>query len=278
MDENAFSYAAPGDPLLKRLAIGFVERATGRERLKRLYFRQQENGWAGRSFFATAIEALSLDLRYDEHKLAALPRNGPLVVVANHPFGVLDGIVICALMEKVRPDFLVLTNAVLLRAPEMRARMLPIDFAETKEAQRTNVASRTQAVNHLSDGGCVVIFPGSGVSTSPDRLGRRPAVDPPWTPFLARLVQRARAPVAPIYFEGQNSRLFQMVSHVSLTLRLALFFHEVRRRIGTPFPVEIGAAIPFPELAAISDRRHLVDVLRQRTYGLARRQTQPRPR
>ena len=275
MDENAFTYAAPTDPLLKRLAIDLVERATGRERLKQLYFRQQANGWSGASFFETAIAALSLDLRYDEARLAALPKSGPLVVVANHPFGVLDGIVICALMEKVRTDYLVLTNAVLLRAPEMRARMLPIDFAETREAQRTNVASRNQAVNHIAAGGCVVIFPGSGVSTSPDRLGRRPAVDPPWTPFLARLVQRAKAPVAPVFFHGQNSRLFQMVSHVSLTLRLSLFFHEVRRRIGTPFPVEIGETIPYEELAAIASRRHLVDTLRQRTYALA---TQPRPR
>ena len=279
MDHSTFTYADPGDPLPKRLAIGMVEVATGRNKLKRLYFQQQSQGWEGQSFFATATRALSLDLQYDEARLAALPSNGPLVVIANHPFGVIDGIVMCALMEKVRPDFLVLTNAVLLRAPEMQERMLPVDFAGTKEAQRTNVESRTRAVNHLADGGCLVIFPGGGVSTSPDRFGRQPAVDPEWTPFLARLVQRARAPVAPIYFHGQNSRLFQMVSHVSLTLRLALFFHEVRRRIGTALPIVIGEPIRYEELAAITDRRALVDELRRRTYALADQvRLQPRPR
>ena len=194
MDESAFTYADPADPLLKRLAIAALEVATGRNRIKRLYLQHQATGWAGASFFDVAIKALSLDLRYDADRLAALPKEGPLVVVSNHPFGVLDGIVMCALMRRARPDFLVLTNAVLLRAPEMRAHMLPIDFTETMEAQRANVASRTKALKHLQNGGCVVIFPAGAVSTSPDRLGRRPAVDPPWTPYVARLVQSAQAP------------------------------------------------------------------------------------
>ena len=269
MDESAFTYAAPSDPLLKRLAINALEVATGRNRLRRLYFQHQASGWEGASFFDVAIKALSLDLRYDADKLAALPKGGPLVVVANHPFGVLDGIVMCALMRRARPDFLVLTNAVLLRAPEMRDHMLPIDFAQTIEAQRANVASRAKALAHLQNGGCLVIFPAGAISTSPDRLGRFPAVDPPWTPYLARLVQSAKAPVAPIYFHGQNSRLFQIVSHISPVLRLALFFHELRRRIGARCEVEIGQVVPFERLAHFRDRQALVEALRQATYGLA---------
>jgi len=268
MDESAFTYADPADPLLKRLAITALEVATGRNRLRRLYFQHQSSGWEGASFFDVAIKALSIDLRYDAERLAALPKQGPLVVVSNHPFGVLDGIVMCALMRRARPDFLVLTNAVLLRAPEMRDHMLPIDFSETIEAQRANVASRAKALAHLKNGGCLVIFPAGAISTSPDRLGRRPAEDPPWTPYLARLVQSAKAPVAPIYFRGQNSRLFQIVSHISPTLRLALFFHELSLRIGTRCEVEIGAPIAFEQLAAFRDRKALVSCLREATYSL----------
>jgi len=269
MDESDFTYAAPSDPLLKRLAIQALEVATGRNRLRRLYFQHQASGWENASFFDVAIKALSLDLRYDAERLAALPKEGPLVVVSNHPFGVLDGIVMCALMRKARPDFLVLTNAVLLRAPEMRDHMLPIDFTETMEAQRANVASRAKALAHLQNGGCVVIFPAGAISTSPDRLGRHPAVDPPWTPYLARLVQSARAPVAPIYFRGQNSRLFQIVSHISPTLRLALFFHELNRKVGARCDVEIGETIDFARLAPFKDRAALVQALRDKTYSLA---------
>ena len=156
----------------------------------------------------------------------------------------------------------------LLRAPEMRDHMLPIDFTETMEAQRANVASRAKALAHLQNGGCVVIFPAGAISTSPDRLGRLPAVDPPWTPYLARLVQSAKAPVAPIYFRGQNSRLFQIVSHISPTLRLALFFHELSRRIGAVCEVEVGAVIAFEQLAHLRDRQALVGVLRDATYSL----------
>ena len=275
MDETAFTYSEPTDPLFKRLAVSSIEVATGRNRLRRLYFQHQQKGWSGQSFFATSIAALSLDLQVDRERLLALPKTGPLVVIANHPFGVLDGIVMCSLMEQVRPDFRVLTNAVLLRAPEMREKMLPIDFSDTPAARRVSAESRAIAVDHVKSGGCMVVFPAGAVSTSPDRWGREPAVDGPWTPYLARLVQAARGPVVPIFFEGQNSRLFQIVSHISMTGRLALFFHEVRRRIGTALPVRIGEPIPFDTLRDFKDRKELVAELRQRTYALG---PQPRPR
>ncbi len=284
MLESAFTYADPADPLLKRLAIGAVEKATGRDTLKRLYEQYQAKGWDGAGFFVTAIRALSLDLRYDAQRLAALPREGPLVVVANHPFGVIDGIVMCALMEKVRPDFRVLTNSVLMRAPEMRERLLPVDFSETPEARRTNIETSNKALAHAKAGGCVVIFPAGAVSTSPDRWGAQPAVDSAWSPFAGRVVSRAKATIAPIYFPGQNSRLFQFVSHVHPTLRLALFFHEVRRRIGTPFPVEIGAPIDFAQVAHL-DKSALTAALRGFVYDLSPQpnpaqpnHAQPRPR
>lgn len=278
-DDSPFSYADSGDPLWKRLAIGMVERMSGARHIERLYRAKQAEGWSDgeeRSFFRTAIAALSLDLQYDAQILAQAPSQGPLVVVANHPFGVLDGIVMCALMERARPDFLVLTNSVLMRAPEMRARMLPVDFAETREAQRINVASRARALDHLKGGGCVVIFPAGAVSTSPDRLGRQPAVDGPWSPFAARLALSSRASVLPVYFSGQNSRLFQIASHLHPNLRLGLFFHEVRRRIGAPFPVAIGETTAFDTLAHL-DRAALLTHLRALVYGLAD-DAQPRPR
>lgn len=277
--QRPFSYAQASDPFWWRLAIGAVERATGARQMERLYRAKQAEGWGDgedRSFFRTAISALSLDVRYDPDQLTRIPRAGPLVVAANHPFGVLDGIVMCALMERARPDFLVLTNSVLIRAPEMRARMLPVDFAPTRDAQRMNVESRARALDHVAGGGCVVIFPAGAVSTAPDRLGRKPAIDGPWSPFAARLVRAGGASALPVYFPGQNSRLFQIASHIHPALRLGLFFHEVRRRIGTPFPVVIGEAAP-PEAFAHMERAALVDDLRARVYGLAAN-GQPRPR
>jgi putative hemolysin len=115
----------------------------------------------------------------------------------------------------------------------------------------------------------VVVFPAGAISTTPDKFGSGPAVDGRWQPFVSQF-QRSKATVVPIWFGGQNSRLFQIASHVSLTLRLSLIFHEVKTRIGTALPVAIGAPISFASLAAIKDRQALADDLRERVYALAR--------
>jgi len=270
MDKYIFSYAAPNDPPFKRGLIRFVEKATGQPKLKRLYLSNQRFPRPNESFWEAAVRALKLDVQYDPQALAAIPRNGPVVVVANHPYGVLDGIVISWLISKVRNNFLVMTHAVLTRAPEVRDFILPIDFSGTDQAQRTNLASRAAARAHLERGGAVVVFPAGAISTAPDRLGRKPAVDWPWQPFVSQLIQKSGATVVPVWFWGQNSRLFQIASHLSSTLRLSLIFHEVKARIGTSLPVVIGAPVPFEELARAKDRQALANDLRARVYALAK--------
>ncbi len=269
MDEYLFSYATANDPPLKRSVIRLVERATGQPRLKRMYLHNQRFPRPDENFWQAAVRSLALDVRYDHNALAAISKTGPVVVVANHPYGVLDGIVISWLISKVRTDFVVLTNAVLMRAPELQDFILPIDFSETEQAQRTNLASRAAARAQLDRGGVVMVFPAGAVSTAPDKLGLKPAVDWRWQPFASQLIQRSKAVVVPIWFGGQNSRLFQIASHLSYTLRISLIFHEVKSRIGTSLPVEIGAPIPFAAIAGIKDRQALADDLRHRVYGLA---------
>ena len=269
MDKYLFSYATASDPPLKRGVIRLVEKATGQPRLKRMYLHNQRFPRPDETFWQAAVRSLSLDVRYDPDALAAIPKAGPVVVVANHPYGVLDGIVISWLVSKVRSDFVVLTNAILMRAPEVNGFILPIDFSETEEAQRTNLASRAAARAQLERGGVVVVFPAGAVSTAPDRLGLKPAVDGRWQPFVSQLIQRSKAVVVPIWFGGQNSRLFQIASHLSYTLRISLIFHEVRSRIGTSLPVAIGAPIPFAAIAGIKDRQALADDLRARVYAMA---------
>ena len=147
------------------------------------------------------------------------------------------------LVSKVRSDFVVLTHVVLTRAPEAARFILPVDFSGTEEAERTNLASRAAARAQLDRGGAVVVFPAGAISTTPDKLGLEPAVDGRWQPFVSQLLQRSKATVVPIWFGGQNSRLFQIASHFSVTLRLSLIFHEVKTRIGTSLPVVIGAPV-----------------------------------
>ena len=261
-----FSYAAPEDGPLKRLFIQAIEHLTGQPRLKAMYLENRRAPREGESFWAAAIRYLRLRIDCNEDGLAAIPQHGPLVVVANHPFGVLDGIVLSYLISTMRTEFKVLTNSVLYRAPEIRPYLLPVDFAETREAMATNLRTRAEARSLLKAGGTIVIFPGGTVSTSPTLFGK--AVDPEWKPFTARLIIESQATVLPVYFRGQNSRLFQIASHLSPTVRLSLLFKEVADRIGSTIPLTIGAPIPFTDLQSIPDRRMLADHLRRLTYAL----------
>jgi putative hemolysin len=261
-----FSYATEDDPALKRMLIRAIETMTGQPYLKQLYEEHRVNPVPGENFWAAAVRSLELKVICNNDALLRLPRTGPLVIVANHPFGVLDGIVISYLTSQLRDDFRVLTNSVLYQADEIRPYLLPIDFAETKEAIGTNLKTRADAKAHLMAGGCLVIFPAGGASTAPKPWSRR-AVDAEWKNFTLRMIVGARAPVAPVYFAGQNSRLFQIASHISMTLRLSLFFKEVYDKIGSEIHVRIGDVIPYEKLEKI-DRKRLMEHLRGLTYAL----------
>jgi putative hemolysin len=272
-----FSYASADDPALRRVAIQTIERLTGQPRLKRMYLENQRRPRQGESFWDAAVRQLELRVDYDPDRLHRIPASGPVVVVANHPFGVLDGIVVSYLIAKVRSDFKVLTHSLLCRVVEIQSYLLPIDFAGTAAATAINLRSRAEALSWLSSGGALVVFPGGAVSTSEHPFGRR-AVDPEWKLFTAKAIMQSGATVVPIFFGGQNSRLFQVASHLSLTLRLSLLFHEVRNKIGSAVEVRIGAPVPYAELGHIADRKALVEYLRRATYELgATGRTRPLP-
>ena len=274
---DTFSYATADDPWIKRLVIRAVELMTGQPTLKRMYLENQASPVPGESFWDAAIRQLRLRVLTNSSELEALPRTGPLMVIANHPFGVLDGIVISYLISKVRPDFKILTNAVLYRAEEIRPFLLPIDFSPTKDALELNLKSRAQARDHLVAGNCVVVFPAGGIATSKSPF-RGPAIDAEWGPFAAGMIHQAKAAVAPVFFAGQNSRLFQIASHMSMTLRLSLVFKEVHDRIGSDMAIRVGSVIAYEHLAGMKDRKALMQFLRERTLDLGKHMVMPRKR
>ena len=141
------------------------------------------------------------------------------------------------------------------------------NFADTEAALETNLRTRAEAKLHLSRGGCLVVFPAGGVSTTPSLWDRR-AVDTEWKTFTGRLIAQTRSPVAPVFFAGQNSRLFQIASHISMTLRLSLLFKEIHDRIGTEIRVRVGEVIGFEALPPAADRQVFMQTLRERTYAL----------
>lgn len=266
--EPELSYASYFEDPLKRRLVRAVERLSGQPKIKQLYDHYRADLSRDVPFFEAAIRLLDLDVQFSASKHALIPREGPLVVVANHPFGVLDGLVISWLVSLRRPDFKVLTNSVLDGVPEARPYLLTVDFGGTRDAIEANVAMRKAALAHVKGGGCIVVFPSGGVATTPRPFDPL-AVDDEWKPFTAKLIIQSRAHVTPIFFDGQNSRLFQIASHLSLELRLALVFREVRRRMGKTLRVEVGETLTPEALDVAGRRRGLMDFLRERTYSLA---------
>ena len=262
------SYAAYFEDPLKRHLVRTVERISGQPKIKQLYDHYRADLSRDVPFFEAAIRLLDLDVQFSASKHALIPREGPLVVVANHPFGVLDGLVISWLISLRRPDFKVLTNSVLDGVPEARPYLLPVHFGATRDAIEANVAMRKAALAHVKGGCCIIVFPSGGVATTPRPFDPL-AVDDEWKPFTAKLITQSRAHVTPVFFDGQNSRLFQIASHLSLELRLALVFREVRRRMGKTLRVEVGETLTPETLDAAGKRRGLMEYLREQTYNLA---------
>ncbi|MEM8897579.1 MAG: lysophospholipid acyltransferase family protein [Bacteroidota bacterium] len=262
------SYADPRDPWIKRQLIFSVEWLSGKHKLLRMYAEVlDEMDETGESFWVLAVKKLRVKLSYDEAKLTSIPSNGPVLFIANHPFGVLDGLIICYLAQKCRGPFKIMINSVLCTEEHLRPYLLPIDFNETKEAIRTNINSKNEAEKILKEGGTVVIFPAGGVSTAKGLLGKVTDLD--WKLFTAKLIRKTGASVIPIYFEGKNSILFQLVSQFSLTLRLGLFIFEVNNKIGKTIKFSIGNPIPTQELEPYGSRQELISYLRDHTYALA---------
>jgi len=189
------------------------------------------------------------------------------MIVANHPFGVLDGLVICWLTSKIRSKFKVLTHSLLLRASETKDFLLPIDFSESKKAMITNLETRKTARRILDEGGTIVVFPGGTVSTT-KRFYNKTALDPSWRNFTSRLIKRSKPTILPLHFTGQNSFLFQTASHLSETLRSSLLFHEVKRRINTKVPVIIGDPISYSDIDESLSNTELSEYLRNTTYKI----------
>lgn len=264
---RTFSYA---DSLPDRRVRGIarlVEAASGRRRVEALYDIYRSRTPTA-DFFAEALRLLDIRLDWPGAALSRLPATGPLVFVANHPFGVVDGMALACLAAEARAEVRIVAHSALARIPETRRHLFPIDFSGTREAQKRNVESRAAAAAFLRTGGALVLFPAGQVSTAPGPFARR-AEEARWGPLTARLVASTGAHVVPVHVEGQNSRLFQMVSHVSNPVRQALLFRESLRRRGTTLTLRVGAPIPPEVTRAIPDRAALMAYLRELTLALA---------
>jgi putative hemolysin len=256
---------------VRRLA-GFcsplIERFLAFPTLNRLYQQAVSNA-PDQPFYEGAMGVLGVAVDVTAEDVSHVPAEGPLVVVANHPFGGLDGLVLAAVLQRVRPDVKLLANHLLRVIPEVRASMLFVDPFGGPEATGRNLPAMRAALKWVRDGGALIVFPAGEVSSLDRRTGE--VADISWSPIAARLIRATRATVLPVFFHGRNSWLFQIAGLVHRRLRTALLPRELIRQRGRRIAVTIGRPIPAQKLAAIESDEELATYLRVRTYVMAGR-------
>lgn len=251
-----------------RAMIRTMENLTGRIALIKRAEGYEREICAGRDFWQVMVERYGLSLDVVGGSLDRIPADGPLILIANHPYGILDGLMMGHILSRTRGDFRILAHQVFARAEDLSRVILPISFDGSKDAVALNLATRRTALDYLGQGGAIGIFPGGTVSTAARPFSR--PMDPGWRGFTARMIAKSEATVVPVYFDGHTSRLFQLASHLHVTLRMGLLIKEFRKRVDMPVRVVVGQPIPRSALSAhAGDTKSLMAFLRARTYELS---------
>lgn len=262
------SYASTARSKSAQVMIRGIENVTGRLGLIRRAAGYEQDLGQGADFWRLMTERFGLSLDVVGGSLDNIPAKGPLILIANHPYGILDGLMMGYILSGLRGDFRIVAHRIFRRSEMLNRVILPIDFDETDAALRQNIDTRAEALRYLGQGGAIGIFPGGTVSTAARPFGQ--PRDPVWRNFTARMIAKSNATVVPIFFDGCNSRLFQVASHLHYSLRMALLIKEFRARIDEPVRVVIGHPIAPAQIGARKhDAKALMDFLRKTTYDLS---------
>lgn len=267
-DIKRLSYAGTFTNPVKAGTIRAVEWMTGKLPLIRLIRQFEATGVPqGQPFFTKAVKTMGIDILTPAEQVARIPREGPLVVVANHPHGLVDGLVMGELVGRVRTDYKILTRSLLTGIPEIEEFMVPVPFPHEENARELGLEMRNICMRHLKQGGVIILFPAGKVATSRSMFG--PVIEPEWNPFTAKMVLRSGAAVLPIFFPGRNTRLYHVADKISPTFRQGLLLHEIYRALNRPQAPVIGEPIAHGELAGWrDDPRGMLAWLRERTLSL----------
>lgn len=267
-EKPSLTYVQQNDGRLKRLFIDRLEIALGRRKMEEVYHALKEQEFKIQSFFSCGLSAANIKVLHTGVDPASITVAGPLVFLANHPFGIVDGMVLCDIAAQTRGDLRILINALLCQDRDLAPYFLPIDFAESRAAVKTNIRSKQLALQALADDVPVLIFPSGMVSTA-GKFGFGKVLDGPWTTFAAKLVRESKATVIPVYFHGRNSRKFHVASHIAEPLRMGMLVHEALNKFGNEVGVAVGEPIPWLEIEHHHSRKELTELLYKRVQDLA---------
>ena len=267
-DRKKLSYANTFTNPVQRNTIKTLELLTGKLRLLRKVRQFEKMGIpVGQPFWKQALDLLGINLLTKQSEITKIPKKGSLVITANHPHGLVDGMVLAELIGKVRTDYKILTRSLLTGVKQIDQFMIPVPFDHEENALKKSLEMRKSAMDHLENGGVVVIFPSGKVASSETMFGD--VIEGDWNPFTAKLIQKSGANVVPIFFPGSNSRIYQIANQISATLRQGLLIYEVVHAMNKPQKPLVGSLIKQDEISVWkSDPRGFMRWLRERTLSL----------
>lgn len=250
---------------LRQLGIRTLELLTGLTYLQRRYDLLPSSNDV-RDFAAAALHSLSISYTVSGRGVSYIPASGPVIVVANHPFGAVDGLILTHILTAVRSDVRILGNYHLQRIPALRELVFAVDPFQGVHAKKRNVKPLRDSLRWLEQGGVLVVFPAGEVSHYSLREQR--ITDPRWNDTIGRLVRRTRSPVLPVYFEGRNSLFFNVAGLLHPLLRTVLLPRELINKSRTRLYLKIGKPIPCSRLKKLHSATAVTDYLRLCTYML----------
>lgn len=252
-------------PRVTPFGIGerFLEWMTGLSKLDGFY-QQRPETTSTFEFMNYTLNALNVEYSIATGSLDNIPKEGPVVIVANHPLGAIEGVIVADMLASVRQDVKVLANEMLKRLPEISDLFIGVNVFGGEKARKTNNLAIREANQHLADGGLLVLFPAGEVSTYPK--GSKVLADAEWRNSVAKFINRSQATTVPIFVDGKNSALFYQAGRVHPLLRTALLGKELLNKQSKNIALSIGNAIPFSELKNFDEEKDLVNYLRLNTY------------
>ncbi|MCC6908637.1 MAG: lysophospholipid acyltransferase family protein [Phycisphaerales bacterium] len=237
--------------------------------MNRIY-REIHSTTDDRHFSDRTLDALGVELQFTLGDLSRIPATGPVVLIANHPIGGIDGLAMLAIMRRVRADSRMIGNYMMSIIPDLREIYLFVDPFGGEAAVRRNLATMRQAMQWLRDGHMLASFPSGEVASF--QLRQRRIVEPQWNDSIARMILKTGAPVVPIHFEGRNSTLFHAAGVVHPRLRTLMLPTEMLRRRGRALQVRIGKLIPFEQIKRHGSPESITEYLRLRVSLLGQQE------
>jgi putative hemolysin len=247
---------------LKRPIAATVMKLVKLDGVNKLYDKLKNT--EGNVFFDQFLKELGVGYIAYEEDLAKIPKTGPFILVANHPLGAVDGILMCKILTEIRPDFKIMGNFLLQKIEPIKDYVIPVNpFEERKEAY-SSIGGMRDTLKHLQGGGCIGIFPAGEVSNKNNEIGE--VLDKEWELAALKLIKKAKVPVVPMYFHAKNSRIFYNVAKIHPDLQTLMLPSEMLKKRDNPIRIRIGKPVSAKVIEDCDDAKELGEFLRKKVY------------